>query len=102
MRKSRPSAESSAVVDADVDAVAALLARVRDRPSMREVLEELLTPAEVRDLALRWRLLQQLYTGAPQRHIARDLGISLCKITRGSRILKRPRSVIRRMLETPE
>ena len=40
-----------------------------------------------------------LQAGVPQRRIAEELGISLCKITRGSRILKRPQGVIRGILE---
>jgi TrpR family trp operon transcriptional repressor len=65
---------------------------------MRQVLEEILTPAELHDLALRWRLLQQLHAGDPQRRIAEELRISLCKITRGSRILKKPDGAIRTIL----
>ena len=89
------------VGEEDIQAVAALLAGIRDAPTMRRMLDEILTPAEARDLALRWRLLQRLHAGEPQRHIAGELGISLCKITRGSRILKRTNGVIRGILERP-
>jgi TrpR family trp operon transcriptional repressor len=47
-----------------------------------------MTPAELENLELRWQLLRLLAGGVPQREIASRLGISLCKITRGSRILK--------------
>ena len=87
------------VGEEDIRAVAVLLADVRDRRTMRQVLEEILTPAELHDLALRWRLLQQLHAGAPQRRIAEELRISLCKITRGSRILKKQDGAIRNILE---
>ncbi|HOX22068.1 MAG TPA: Trp family transcriptional regulator [Elusimicrobiales bacterium] len=50
---------------------------------------ELFTPAEIEDFSMRWRLLKLLESGLPQRKIASALGISLCKITRGSRILKK-------------
>lgn len=90
---------AGSVGEADVRAVATLLADVRDPRTMRRVLEEILTPAELHDLALRWRLLQQLHAGDPQRRIAGELRISLCKITRGSRILKRPGGAIRKILE---
>ena len=83
----------------DIQAVADLFAGVSDPQDMRRMLDEILTPAELRDLALRWRLVQRLHAGAPQRRIATELGISLCKITRGSRILKRPQGVIRGILE---
>jgi len=94
MKRQQP----QAVGEADIQAVADLLASVRHAQAMRQLMDEILTPAEARDLALRWRLLQRLQAGEPQRRIARDLGISLCKITRGSRILKQPGGVIRGIL----
>ena len=51
--------------------------------------EDLFTPAEINDIALRWKLLKDLHKGMAQRKIADKYGISLCKITRGSRILKK-------------
>ena len=83
---------------AAVRTVAEVLASVREPRTMARLLEELLTPAERHDLALRWRLLGCLRRGDTQRRIATDLGISLCKITRGSRILKQPGSVSARLL----
>lgn len=61
-------------------------------------LAEILTEAELRDVALRWELMELLAQGVPQRQIAARLGVSLCKITRGARILKAPRSVSARVL----
>ena len=90
---------AQAVGEGDIAAVAALFTRVRGRRAMRRLLDEILTPAETRDLALRWRLVQRLHAGVPQRRIADELGISLCKITRGSRILKRADGVIRGLLD---
>lgn len=74
-------------------ALAAALARLDDASTVRRFLGEILTPAELHDLALRWRLLERLCAGQSQRAIADDLGVSLCKITRGSRVLKQPGSV---------
>ena len=65
---------------------------------MEKLLSEILTPRERCDLALRWKLLQRLVEGVSHRHIAKELGISPCKITRGSRILKDPDSVCRTVL----
>jgi TrpR family trp operon transcriptional repressor len=65
---------------------------------MGRLLEELLTQAELRDLTLRWRLLRLLQAGMPQREIAERLGVSLCKITRGSRVLKQQDSAIAALL----
>ena len=67
---------------------------------MHRFLAEVLTPSERRDLTLRWELMRRLKQGVPQRQIARDLGISLCKITRGAKILKEEHSVSNRYLGT--
>ena len=75
--------------------LAAVLADTRESAAMRALLEALLTPRERARLALRWRLVCLLASGVHQRSIARQLGISLCNITRGSRELKR-RPVFRR------
>ena len=77
--------------------LAAVLAATRKPAAMRDLIEALLTPRERARLALRWRLVCLLVSGVHQRSIARQLGISLCNITRGSRELKR-RSVFRQQV----
>jgi len=79
-------------------ALAAALASVSDLKEMELFLEELLTPGELCDITLRWRLLELLSQGVSQRKIAEDLQISLCKITRGSRILKNKNAVSSKIL----
>ncbi|NCB00979.1 MAG: transcriptional regulator [Spirochaetia bacterium] len=66
---------------------------------MKKLFEELFTVKEKYDLALRWRLMKELYNGKSQREIAHDLGISLCKITRGSKILKQNDSQMNHILK---
>ena len=68
--------------------------RTATTEDMQKLFEELFTQKEKYDFALRWRLLKDLHGGKPQREIASNLGISLCKITRGSRILKTPDSFV--------
>ena len=68
--------------------VSGVLSSIDTPETMSRFLKELLTPGEMRDIALRWRLLEMLAEGVPQRRIAEKLQISLCKITRGSKILK--------------
>jgi TrpR family trp operon transcriptional repressor len=53
-----------------------------------DLLFALLTPREREEIALRWQLVQLLAEGLSQRAISGQLGISLCKITRGARELK--------------
>jgi len=68
--------------------VAEVLSSFKSAEQMRLFLRELLTPGEVHDITLRWKLLKLLADRVTQRKIAEDLRISLCKITRGSKILK--------------
>ena len=84
---------------AELAELVTLLERAAVDGNLSKLLDELLTPTELRDLCLRLCLLRQLADGTPQRKIAETLGISLCKITRGSRILKTPGSAAATLLE---
>ena len=68
--------------------VTAVLAGLNRKKDVRILMEALLTRPERSRIGLRWRLVCLLAAGMPQRVIAQRLGISLCKITRGSRELK--------------
>jgi TrpR family trp operon transcriptional repressor len=78
--------------------LAAALLSISSLEEMETFLEELLTPRELCDVTLRWRLLELLTQGVSQRKIAEDLQVSLCKITRGSRILRDKNSICRKIL----
>lgn len=76
-----------------------IFAKVNDRQEMERLLEELLTPKEMSDLCMRWQLMKELHEGNTQRSIAAKHRMSLCKITRGSKILKKEGSAVRKILE---
>jgi TrpR family trp operon transcriptional repressor len=76
-----------------------IFARTGKYEEMQKLFEELFTQREKYDFALRWRLMKELHDGKPQREIANSLGISLCKITRGSKILKTPGSLMNTILQ---
>jgi TrpR family trp operon transcriptional repressor len=78
--------------------LAGTLAKTSDQSLIEDFFRCLLTPAEIADVAARWALVKSLDRKIPQREIAKTLGLSLCKITRGSRELKKPNSAFRRML----
>ncbi|MDR1301371.1 MAG: trp operon repressor [Treponema sp.] len=78
--------------------LARTLANINDGELIESFLRCILTPAETADIASRWALVKALGDNIPQREIARNLGISLCKITRGSRELKKPNSAFERIL----
>ncbi|HOS97548.1 MAG TPA: Trp family transcriptional regulator [Deltaproteobacteria bacterium] len=76
-----------------------VFAGITDYDEMKTFFEEIFTPKELRDLALRWQLLKELHEGKTQRDIAARYRISLCKITRGSKVLKKRNSSVRRVLD---
>ncbi len=76
-----------------------ILFKLNSADEIDSILNEIMTPNEIRDISLRWQLLQKLKKGETQRHIASDLGISLCKITRGSKILKNKNSISYKVLD---
>lgn len=85
-------------MEKEFDDLLKVFASTTDEADMRKLLQEMLTPSEQKDLALRWNLMKDLYRGLPQREIAANHGISLCKITRGSKILKQKDSYCRKIL----
>jgi TrpR family trp operon transcriptional repressor len=85
-------------VEENLGELARTLARIRDPDLIEAFFRNILTPAETADIAARWALVKELDKKTPQREIAKTLGLSLCKITRGSRELKKPDSAFRRIL----
>jgi TrpR family trp operon transcriptional repressor len=84
-------------VKKNLNELALTLAGTTDTGFIEDLLRCLLTPAETADIAARWALVKALKQKIPQREIARDLGVSLCKITRGSRELKKSGSAFQRI-----
>lgn len=82
--------------------IADLIAGIDDAELIEGFVRSILTPAEADALSSRWELVKMLRAGASQRTIAAELGLSLCKITRGSRELKSPNSALRRVMELYE
>lgn len=69
-----------------------------DLPTGVSFFRSLFTQKERADIASRWALVKLLDQGVTQRKIAGDLGVSLCKITRGSRELKKENSPFKHFL----
>ena len=85
-------------VDENIAELARTLSNATDSALIEDLLRCILTPAETADIAARWALVKELKNKTPQREIARNLGLSLCKITRGSRELKKSNSAFERVL----
>ena len=63
-----------------------------------EEYNEIFTKNELDTLSKRWRILKMLSQGATQREIANSLNVSLCKVTRGSKILKNKNAITTKYL----
>jgi TrpR family trp operon transcriptional repressor len=79
--------------------IASVLAGTDDLEQIEAFLKSILTKNEVDEISTRWELVKLLDGGMSQRKIADRLGVSLCKITRGSRELKKTHSPFRTMIE---
>lgn len=94
MRKTTP--REIAAAETDFAELAAAIARLRGPVAVARFLEELFTPSECVEMSKRWALTRELLAGKSQRDIARELGLSLCKITRGAKLARNPDSLLRR------
>lgn len=75
------------------------LAYIDDPSLIEKFLISILTPNEIDEISTRWALVQLLDQGISQRKISQKLGLSLCKITRGSRELKKKNSAFKEVIE---
>ena len=78
--------------------IAEIFAAIDGVDDMEQLMSEVLTPKELEALTLRWQLLKELQAGETQRAIAARHHISLCKITRGSKLLKDDKSIVKKIL----
>ncbi|WP_300463085.1 Trp family transcriptional regulator [Desulfobacula sp.] len=77
-----------------------VIASMDSLADLNRFFEDIFTPAELDDISLRWKLMKDLHHGLTQRKIAEKYGISLCKITRGSKILKDKNSLVFKILNS--
>ncbi len=76
-----------------------IFAAIDSPMEMERLFKELFTRSEIENLVLRWQLLKELHAGKSQRRIAADHSMSLCKITRGAKILKNRDALVRKLLK---
>ncbi|MDP5057692.1 MAG: trp operon repressor [Marinomonas hwangdonensis] len=64
------------------------LSEVDDELVLEKRLKVLLTPNEINEMVSRLKIIALLEEGVPQRDIAKQLGVGIATVTRGSRALK--------------
>lgn len=82
-------------LEQNIRELSAAFAAISGPADIERFLRAILTEAEVAEIAGRWELVKLLESGMTQRRIAERLHMSLCKITRGSKELKKPQSALR-------
>jgi TrpR family transcriptional regulator, trp operon repressor len=77
-----------------------LFRAAKNKALLHEFLYDLLSPAEYKDLAVRWQIVLLLDQGVTQREIADKLKVSVATVTRGSRELMNKKGGFRQLLKT--
>lgn len=75
-----------------------ILNNLKTQKEIEIFFNEIFTKNELETLEKRWRIMQMLAKGSTQREIANELNVSLCKVTRGSKILKNKNSITTKFL----
>ncbi len=67
----------------------AILLSIKSPEELDSFLDDMLTNKELDDIVQRYLIMDDLWKGKSQRDIASSRSMSLCRITRGSRMLKK-------------
>ena len=82
----------------NIQEISKLVKNLHTEVEIESFFKELLTESEIETLSKRWRILNMLTQGCTQREIAKELQVSLCKVTRGAKILRDENSLLRTYL----
>ncbi len=74
-----------------LDEVSAVLVRIYDKAEMTEFLRGLLTEGELEEITRRVQIVKKLKSGISQHTIARELGVGVATVTRGSKEIQKGR-----------
>ena len=70
------------------DLVRTLLS-MKNEKEMTNLLEGILTPKELLEVPMRLQIVRMLQKGIPQHQIAKELGIGIATVTRGSKEIQK-------------
>jgi len=82
----------------NIKEISYILSKIDSARMIEDFLFSMLTPNEIKNISSRWEIVKRIENGLSQRKIAGDLHLSLCKITRGSRELKKANSILKTIL----
>lgn len=75
-----------------------LFTRLKKRTDALTFLKDILTPRELASVVERWQIIKRLARHKPHREISKELKVSIDKVTRGAKALRRGHGGFRRML----
>ena len=81
-----------------INELSKLIKKIETEAELASFFKDLLTESELETLSKRWRILNMLKEGYTQREISKELSVSLCKVTRGSKIIKNKKAVLTKYL----
>ena len=81
-------------MNSNIEEITNFILKLNSKEEAQAFLKEMLSEAEMSALSKRWRILSMLAEGRTQRDIVKELKVSLCKVTRGSKLLKDKNSII--------
>lgn len=67
----------------------AAFTNLRTTTDVEQLMKDLLTPHELKAVAERWQIVKSISEGVPHRKIAGEIGISIAKVTRGSKAMRK-------------
>ena len=85
--------------DNSIMEISNILSKFQKKDEIFTFLNEIFTLNELEILSKRWRILKLLSQNKTQREIAAELNVSLCKVTRGSKILKDKKAITTKILK---
>lgn len=82
----------------NIEELSHIISKLKDDKEICQLLNELLSESELDVLSKRWRIVKMLKGGYTQREIAKALKVSLCKVTRGAKILKDDKAIVNKFI----
>ena len=70
-----------------------------DRRLLHDFLKDILTPAELKEIALRWQIVKQLNREVPHWDIVKNLKVAVATVGRGARMLLNEEGGFNRILK---
>ena len=75
----------------NIKKISEMLLKIKTKDEMVNFLNGLLTPKEIEEFSTRIEIVKMLKQGIPQKRIAKQLGVGIATVTRGSNEIKKGR-----------